>query len=112
MLCVIIAIVSIIANIIFIIVLNKDLYTDSYFLPDEQRHYLVRSPYDTLYSADMAGWWKFQLFVTAICIISSFLIIFGVRHKIVKIVQIASAAASLIVFIIIMIICGNVNFTY
>ena len=106
------SIISVVINIAVIVILNIDLYTDSAYMPDGTEHYWELSPLDKLDKAGMSWQFNLQIFLVAVSVISSILVLFGVKHRIVKIVQIVSLAASVIMFIIIMITSKNIHLKY
>ena len=112
MIRVILYILSVIVNAVYFIILRMDLYTDVYHLPDGEMGVKHRSPISSLSHADMYGLFKLELFLMVVSIITSILMMFGVKNNIVKIAQIVSTVASTAVFIIILVIAGNVKLRY
>ncbi len=106
------SIISIIVNILYFVVLNIDLYTDRAILPEGIREEWHRSPLDRLDVADNRIPLYLFLFFGAVCIISSVLFLFGVKHNVVKIIRLVSVIASTLMFIFIMIYTGAVHATY
>ncbi|MBR5419862.1 MAG: hypothetical protein IK115_01795 [Lachnospiraceae bacterium] len=105
-------IISIIANVVFFIVLRLDLYTDHAVLGDGETHTWHRSPLDRMYTAGSNTLVDLQFFFAIVSVISSILLMFGVKNNIVRIVQLISTLASLILFICMMIYAGHVHPKY
>ena len=105
-------IISVIANIIFFIVLNMSFYTDRAMMPDGNMREWQRSPISRLHIADEAWLLYLQLFFTAVSIITATLLMFGVKNNMVKIVWIIATIASIIMFIVIMIVTANTHAKY
>ena len=103
MLKVLIYIVSIIINTVYLYVLRMDLYTDRYHLPDGEMGEHHRSPIDSLYTANNPELLHLQLFLMLISVVTSLLLLIGVKNKVVRIIQIISTIASTAVFVIILI---------
>ncbi len=112
MLKVILYIISVIVNFVYFFVMRIDLYTDRFHLPDGEMGEHTRSPIDSLYSADKGFLFYIELLFMAISVITSIVMLFGVKNNIVRIVQIVSTVASTLLFIIIMVYAGNVHLNY
>ena len=80
-----------------------DLYTDRYHLPDGEMGEHHRSPIDSLYTANNPELLHLQLFLMLISVVTSLLLLIGVKNKVVRIIQIISTIASTAVFVIILI---------
>ncbi|MCR5799138.1 MAG: hypothetical protein K6G69_03600 [Lachnospiraceae bacterium] len=96
-------IVSVIVNAVFYIILNIDLYTDTFHLPDGNMGSHQRSPISSLYTADKPWLLYIQVLMMIVSAVTALLLIFGVKNKTVKIAQIVATAGSILMFIIIMI---------
>ena len=107
-----ISIVSIIANVLFLVMLNVKFYTDRAFMPDGERMVWHLSPLDKLDAIDKRFLWYFQIAIAAVSIISSILFMIGVKNNVVKIVQYISLAASALMFVIIMIVAAFTQAKY
>ena len=107
-----ISIISIIANIAFFVVLNLPIYTDRAPMPDGSVREWQRSPLGRLDLSDQRIFFYIQIVLAAVSIITSILVLCGVKNNVIKIVQIASSAASLVMFVVIMIISGGVHAKY
>lgn len=105
-------IVSMICNIVYFIVLNMTLYTDTAILPNGQMRVMRRSPVDRLYAADMPAWLYAQLVLAAISLITGVMLLLGIQRQIIKKVQMIATVASTAVFIAIMIITANSHVKY
>ncbi|MBO4889013.1 MAG: hypothetical protein J5589_11995 [Firmicutes bacterium] len=106
------SIISFVINIAMIVILNIELYTDTAYMADGTVHHWELSPIDKLSKADMGWMFNLQIFLVAISVLSSILVLFGVKHRIVKIVQLVSLIASVVMFIIIMITSKNIHLKY
>lgn len=108
----VLGIVSIVANVLFFVVLNLNLYTDHATFPDGTSRQWERSPIDRLEVADIRWLLYLQIFLAAVSIISAILVIVGINNKVVKIIQLVSMIASAVAFIIIMIVSGSIHPAY
>ena len=104
--------IAVIANVVYYSVLKTKLYTDHYYLPDEQLHTWQRIPADTLYSANLQGLLSWQMALAIVSVIVSILVLCGVKIKAVQIIQIVSIIASAVLFVTILVIAGGVHLTY
>ena len=107
-----ISIVSIIANALFLVMLNVKFYTDRAFMPDGERMVWHLSPLNKLDAVDKRFLWYFQIAIAAVSIISSILFMIGIKNNVVKIVQYVSLAASALMFVIIMIVAALTQAKY
>ena len=105
-------ILSIIANIVYLAVLNRELYTDRAMMPTGEVREWHRSPAARLNIADQSFLLYLQITLAAVSIIAGLLLLFGVRSRVVKTIQLISTAGSTAVFIIIMIVTGNSHAHY
>lgn len=106
------SILSILVNAVFLIVLNLDLYTDRAMMPTGGIREWHRSPVSSLAIADQSILFFIQLALVAVSIVSSALILFGVRADIVRKIQLISLIASAVMFIVIMIVTSNSHAKY
>ena len=93
----------VIVNAVFYIILNIDLYTDTFHLPDGKVGSHQRSPISSLYTADKPWLLYLQVLMMIVSAVTALLLIFGVKNKTVKIAQIVATAGSILMFIIIMV---------
>ena len=107
-----ISILSIIANISYFIVLNLSIYTDRAMMPTGEVREWRRSPIARLKIADRSFLIYLQIVLAAVSIITSLLILFGVRSSTIRTIQLVSAIGSTIVFIIIMILTSDSHSNY
>ncbi len=107
-----ISIISIVANILFFVVLNLNIYTDRTSFPDGSTREWQRSPLARLELSDQRYLFYLQIAVAAVSVITSILVICGVKSNAVKIIRNVSSVLSLIVFIIIMIVSNNTHAKY
>ena len=108
----ILSIVSIIANIAFFVLVKLELFTDHASFPDGSEREYQRSVIDRLEVCDRRELLYLQLFLAAVSIITSILVLCGIKNNIIKVVQLVSSIASLIMFIIIMIVAVTTHPTY
>ena len=107
-----ISIISIVANILFFVVLNLNIYTDRTSFPDGSTREWQRSPLARLELSDQRYLFYLQIAVAAVSVITSILVICGVKSNAVKIIRNVSSVLSLIVFIILMIASSNTHAKY
>lgn len=107
-----ISIISIVANILFFVVLNLNIYTDRTSFPDGSTREWQRSPLARLELSDQRYFFYLQIAIAAVSVITSILVICGVKSNAVKIIRNVSSVLSLIVFIIIMIVSNNTHAKY
>ena len=103
---------TIIANIVFFIVLRMEIYTDRAHMADGSIHVYHKSPLDRLEVADRRELYTLQLMFMVISCITGILLICGVKNNLVRIVQLVSSAASIVMFIAIMIISRGIHPRY
>ena len=106
------AILSIIANITYFVVLNLNIYTDRAMMPNGEVREWHRRPITRLNIADQSFLIYLQIVLAAVSMITSLLFLFGVRSSIVKTIQLVSIIGSTIVFIIIMIVSSDSHAKY
>lgn len=105
-------ILSIIVNISYFIVLNLNIYTDRAMMPTGEVREWRRSPIARLNIADRSLLIYLQIILAAVGIITSLLLLFGVRSSIIRTIQLLSVIGSTIVFIIIMIVTADSHANY
>ena len=103
---------SIIANGAYILLLYIPFYTDRAHMPDGTVRTWKRSPVTRLAQADENWLFSLQLILSAVSVISSVLVMFGVKNAIVKAVQTISLIASTAMFIAIIVITFNIHAKY
>ena len=108
----VLGIVSIIADVAFLIALKVNIYTDKAHMADGTTQVWHCSPADRLDACGKHELMYLQIFLAAVSVITSVLLVFGVRNNIVRIVQLISTAGSIVVFIIIMIIADRTHPRY
>ena len=101
------SILSILVNVVFLIVLNLDLYTDRAMMPTGDIREWHRSPVSRLAIADQSILFYIQLALVAVSIVSSALILFGVRADIVRKIQLLTLSAAAVMFIVISIVTSH-----
>ena len=105
-------ILSIIVNIGYYVVLNMNIYTDRAMMPTGEVREWHRSPITRLNIADQSFLIYLQIVFAPVSIITSVLLLFGVRNRIIRTIQLVSVIGSTIVFIIIMIVTSNSHAKY
>ena len=105
-------IVSILINVIYCVVLNLELYTDRAMMPGGQVREWRRSPIARLNLSGQPWLAVLQIVLTAVSIVTSGLVLFGVKNRTVKTVQLISTVASTLMFILIMIVTANTHAKY
>ena len=108
----ILGIITIVMNIIFVVVMYRDLYTDHATFADGTERTFHRSPMDRLEVRDRRELFYLQLFFVVVSVIAGILIIAGIKNNIVRIIQAAGSVGSVIMFIIIMVVAGNTHPNY
>ena len=106
------SIISIIANAVFLFVLNLPIYTDRAMMPNGEYRQWQRSPFSRLGIADQSWLATIQLAIAVICVVTSLLVIFGVKNAIIKKVQLIAFIASVAMFVIIMVVTSNIHAKY
>ena len=106
------SIISIIANVVFILVLNMNLYTDRAPMPNGEVREWHRSPIDRLNISDRSALVYVQLLFVILSVVTSVLVLFGVKNSTVKTIQLVCMLASAIIFVFIMIATSNSHVDY
>ena len=106
------SIISVIADIAVFFVLNIVMYTDRALMPNGETREWHRNPIGRLHAADQDWMLYLQILLAAVSIIGSILTLFGVKNEIIKKVQLISTVASVIMFVIIMVVTANINVKY
>lgn len=89
-----------------------NLYTDTVYMSDGETKIEHHSAISRLYAADKPILLYLQLAFAAISIISSILILFGFKNRMIRTVRLAGTIASVIMFIIIMLFSFTVHPKY
>jgi len=106
------SIISIAANILFFVILNIRFYTDRAHLPDGLEREWNRSPIERLSLSDQNYLLYLQIALAVVSVVTSILILAGVKNNVVRIIRLVSSIASLIMFIIILIVTNNTHAKY
>lgn len=106
------SIISILANVAFLIVLNMDIYTDRAMMATGEMREWHRSPITRLAIADQSWLFYLELALVVASIVTSALVIFGVRTDILRKIQLISLIASAAMFIVIMVVTSNTHAKY
>ena len=105
-------ILSIIANIAYLVVLNLNIYTDRATMPTGEVREWHRSPITRLSIADQSFLIYLQIVLAAVSIVTSILFLFGVRNNKIRTIQLVSVIGSTIVFVVIMVVTFNSHVKY
>ncbi len=105
-------ILSIIVNIVYFVVLNIEIYTDRAMMPTGEVREWHRSPVARLSISDQSFLYYLQIVLAAVSIITSVLLLLGVRSNIIKTIQLVCTIGSTVMFVIIMIVTANSHATY
>ena len=105
-------ILSIIVNIVYFVVLNIEIYTDRAMMPTGEVREWHRSPVARLSISDQSVLYYLQIVLAAVSIITSVLLLLGVRSNIIKTIQLVCTIGSTVMFVIIMIVTANSHVTY
>ena len=105
-------ILSIIVNIAYFVVLNLELYTDRAMMPTGDVREWHRIPVARLSISDQSFLFYMQIVLAAVSILTSVLLLFGVRSSVIKKIQLVSTIGSTVMFVIIMIVTANSHAKY
>ena len=105
-------ILSIIVNIAYFVILNMHIYTDRAMMPSGEVREWRRSPITRLSISDQSFLFYLQIILAAVSIITSVLLLAGVRSSIIKTIQLVSTIGSMVMFVIIMIVTANSHAMY
>ncbi len=106
------SVLSILANIVYILILNASLYTDRAAMPNGEIREWHHSPLYRLSSADQMFLFYFLLVCIAVSAVTAILKLAGMRSDTVHKVWLISSILSAAVFFLIMIITGNTHVKY
>ncbi len=106
------SVVTVFLNAVFMIVLHLKLYSDRFVLPGEAARTWRRSPVESLQTADMPALLILQYVFVIVSVVSAVLVLFGVKSRTVRIVRLASAVGSAVMFVLIMIVSASVRPRY
>ena len=106
------AILSMIANAAYLVILNIAFYTDRVKMPTGEIREWHRSPVTRLNLSGQSFLLYLQIVLAAVSILTSVLLLFGVRSSIIKTIQLVSMIGSTVIFVIIMIVTANSHVHY
>ena len=106
------AILSMIANAAYLVILNIAFYTDRVKMPTGEIREWHRSPVTRLNLSGQSFLFYLQIVFAAVSILTSVLLLFGVRSSIIKTIQLVSMIGSTVIFVIIMIVTANSHVHY
>ncbi|MBR4163217.1 MAG: hypothetical protein IKR11_06820 [Solobacterium sp.] len=104
--------VSILANIIYGIVLNMKIYTDIATMPDGKNRVWKLSPIERLFIADQPVWLYMEIGLMTVSVITAILLLCKVKNSPIRTVWLISTIASTVMFIIIIIVTSNIHARY
>ena len=94
--------IPVILNILYCIILHIPFYTDRIILPGGMTQTYKQSPADRLYTADMPYLLYLQYLFILIGLITSLLILFGMKQNALKTVRLISTVLSAVLFTVIL----------
>ena len=106
------SLISIVVNIVYCVVLNLTLFTDRAVLPGGKVQEWKHSAIGRLGLSGQSALVYLQLFFTAVSLVTSGMLLFGVKNSTVKTIQLASTIASTVMFLVVMIAAGFVHAKY
>ena len=106
------AILSMIANAAYLVILNIAFYTDRVKMPTGEIREWHRSPVTRLNLSGQSFLFYLQIVLAAVSILTSVLLMLGVRSSIIKTIQLVSMIGSTVIFVIIMIVTANSHVHY
>ena len=106
------AILSMIANAAYLVILNIAFYTDRVKMPTGEIREWHRSPVTRLNLSGQSFLFYLQIVLAAVSILTCVLLMFGVRSSIIKTIQLVSMIGSTVIFVIIMIVTANSHVHY
>ena len=105
-------IISIIANILYVMILNTDLYSDRAIMPNGEVRAWRRSPIFRLNASGQSVLLYLQLIFIAVSIITAILMLFGAKNSALKRIWLISSIAAALLFVIIVVVTSNVHAKY
>ena len=106
------AILSMIANVAYLVILNIAFYTDRVKMPTGEIREWHRSPVTRLNLSGQSFLFYLQIVLAAVSILTSVLLLFGVRSSVIKKIRLVSTIGSTVMFVIIMIVTANSHAKY
>ena len=106
------SIISIIADILYIVVLNIPLYTDRAVMPGGDFRMWHLSPLQRLQGGDLTFLFYLELLCVAVSIITAILLRAKTGSAVLKKVWAVSSVVSLLLFVTIMIVAANIHLKY
>lgn len=103
---------AIVVNVIFQVVVNLEIYTDTAHFPDGSVRTWQRSPLTRLAIEDKSYLYYLQLVFAIISVVTSIMVLLKVKHSLVKTVQLVSTGLAILLFVIIMILTSNSHTKY
>ena len=108
----VLSIISIVLNVAFFVILNLDLFTDKAHMADGSVRTWQRSPLDRLDAADKRWMLYLQIFLAVVSVVTSILILAGVKNNAVKITRLVATIASAVMFAVILIVSKGIHPKY
>ena len=106
------SIIAFMANAVFWLLLNRDIYVDRAPMPDGGYREWQRSAITRLRISGQTWILYLEAAFMAISIIASVLVLLGIKNNVIKAIQLISLMAVTVMFIIIMIVTANKNVRY
>ena len=107
------SLISIVVNIVYCVALNLTLFTDRAVMPGGEVRQWRHSAIGRLGLSGQSALVYLQLFFTAVSLVTSGMMLFGVKNStVIKTIQLASTIASTVMFIVVMIAAGFVHAKY
>ncbi len=106
------SIIAFMANAVFWLLLNRDIYVDRVPMPDGGYREWERSAIARLRISGQNWILYLEVAFMALSIIASVLVLLGVKSSVIKAIQLISLMAATVMFIIIMIVTANKNVRY
>ncbi|MBR2746329.1 MAG: hypothetical protein IKD99_06380 [Erysipelotrichaceae bacterium] len=106
------SIISVAVNVAYFLIMNLQIYTDRAMMANGQVREWKRSRISRLNMSGRTWLLYAQMFFALIAIVTSLLIIFGVKNMTIRKVQLISMAASTVMFAVIMFVSGNTFVNY
>ena len=105
-------IISVIANVAYYMIMNTSFYVDRAMMPNGQYREWRRSPLSRLEIGDRAGVAYVQLAFAAVSVVTSILLLIGVKNDVIKKIQLFSTIGSTVLFIAVIIVSANTFVDY
>ncbi len=105
-------VLPIIIDLASFLILNLRLFTDRYTLPDGEERIRQYNAIEKIENGDNTAVLYLQIFFLLISISSTILLALGFKNRIIRLIQLLSTAAVVLLAIIMMIIAANTHLKY